>query len=774
MIFNLLLVAFSLFGENYYIPFTAVPDGPDAGLINPAGLSVQHGTSLRFDIVNTDSAVKFYGDFYLRAGNFSAGCSWGEIGDAYHISFGNDVFKGNTLMAGTTFRHHNGENHLDVGFLSRPLKWISLGIKLEDVFSTQRQYDTRYLLGGAIRPFGGNERFTLSGGVVYEKDADFDSLPYSAGVMVEPVKGLRVSASIDRDERISLGIETSFGKTTFGTAQMLDDENRIHSGISFIRLDSRHQYSLVPEPRPNLILDLGREYPEDPMSLFFFSPKKQRFWTLVESLRKGLEIQPPSCMVLHLDGYTLDIAQTQEIIELVSMYKNRGTQVIAYARNFDDLSYYMACAADKIYIYPEGYMQVNGFGVALPFLARGFDKYGIVADVQYIGEYKSAGEIFVNDSMSDPCREQFAEIINDNWDCYRSSIVDSRNLLSDSVTSLINRGSFSARRALSAGLVDGLMYEDEFENYVKDNYGRRFKEATYISEINYRQDVWERKPKIALIVAEGSINTGESGINPLPFLGGKVMGSETLVRIIKSAREDDEIVAVVMRVNSPGGDALASDLIWREVTLCAQEKPFIISMGGVAGSGGYYISCGADRIFCDPGTLTGSIGVVSAKMAFSGLLENVGLTFDTISTSENTFMWSGVFPMTEEQKILHREEVLDFYESFVMKVADERGISYDSINAIARGRVWSGHDAVEIGLADEIGGMEEAMVYAAKKAGEENWLETEVVINPGSRSFSVLDLGQALSIYRFDLEKYFTDSDSVMFYDEKLDGIEIK
>lgn len=774
MFLTFIMLVASLFGGNFYLPFTAVPDGPDAGLVNPAGLAAQKGATFRFDVANTDSAVKNYGDFYLRAGSLSGGGCWGDVGREYHISYGTGILSRYRLMAGTTFRNSEGENHIDIGFLSRPLKWISLGATVNDVFSTEDQYDPSYRFGAALRPFGGNERFTLAAGGIYEKDTESDSIPFSAGILVEPVRGLRLSAFYDRDETFSLGFETSFGNVTAGTSQLMDEDERISGGFSYVRLDSRNQYSILPLPAPNIRLDLGREYPEDPVSFLFFMPKKERFWTLVESLRKGLEGKPPSCIVLKLDGYTLDIAQTEEIIALIELYKMKGTKVIAYARYYDDLSYYMACAADQVYIYPEGYMQINGLGIAFPFLARGFEKYHLTADVEYIGEYKSAGEVFVNERMSEACREQYTEIINDNWGLYETAIVTSRNIISDSVLSIVDRGSFSARKALEAGLVDGLLYEDEFTEMLKDTFGGRFVDAVCLAGIQYREDSWEYKPRIALIIADGAINTGESGVNPLPVIGGKVLGSETLVRIIRSARLNDDIKAVVMRVNSPGGDALASDLIWREVYLCAREKPFIISMGGVAGSGGYYISCGADRIFCDAGTLTGSIGVVSLKVSFGSMLENIGVTFDTVSTSENAFMWSGLVPMTEEQKMLHKEEVRDFYENFVLKVAAERELSFDSLNVIAGGRVWSGQDAVNIGLADEIGGIDEAMIYAAKSAGKDDWLETEVVINPGQGSFGIMDLGGALSIFRIDFGNNSGNGNTIMYYDEYLDGIEIR
>ncbi|MBN1620646.1 S49 family peptidase [candidate division WOR-3 bacterium] len=774
MLLTLLFVTLSLFGENYFLPYTAIPDGPDAGLINPAGLAAQKGFTFRFDITNTDSAVKSYGDFFLRTGGLSGGGSWGNKGREYHFSYGDRVLSAYRLMAGATYRNSEGENHIDLGFLSRPFKWISLGAAINDIFSTEDQYDPSYRFGAAIRPFAGNERFTLCAGAMYEKDMEKDSVPFSAGAVLEPVKGLRLSAFYDSDEKISFGIETSFGNTTIGTSQYLDQDERFSGGCSYFRFDSRNQYSVVPAPASNLELNLGREYPEDPVSFLFIMPKKERFWNLVESLRKGLEGKAPACLVLKLDNYTLNIAQTEEIISLVSLYRLKGTRIIAYARNFDDLSYYMASASDLIYAYPQGFLQIDGFGATFPFIARGLEKYRITADVEYIGEYKSAGEILVNERMSDHYREQYAEILGDASFRYQNSIASSRNLSLDSVECLIGKSFFNARNALEAGLIDGILYEDEFERMIKEDFGGRFTDAARIAKTEYRDDSWEYKPRIALIIADGTIQTGESGLNPIPLIGGKVLGSETLVRTIRAARLDREIKAVVMRVNSPGGDGLASDLIWREVHLCALEKPFIISMGNVAGSGGYYISCGATRIFCDAGTLTGSIGVVSVKFAFGEMLENLGITFDTLTVSENALMWSGVFPMTEEQKEMHRAEIRAFYEDFVLKVATERGVPYDSLNIIARGRVWSGQDAVDIGLADEIGGIDDAMIYAAKAAGKEDWLQTEVVINPGCGSFGVMDIGSALSFFRFDVKTVVGSNSPVLYYDESLDGIDIR
>lgn len=772
LIFSTLLAI----GNNFSYPLVAIPDGVDAGSVNPAGLGISRGFSLQFNVFNSDTSMENRGNIYTRFGNLSAGINWGDSDRNRHIAFGSRIFTGNYLLWGSTWRSDIAGNHYDLGLLSRPCSWFSLGAVWENMYSTNNNISSVLKAGIGIRPFLGNSRFTILGGIEYNDDIEFQDIPWAIGFQSEFIKGLKLNFLYDKNEKYSIGLETSFNYTSFGSSQNISEDNKITSGYSYLRIDSENQGSVISEPHRCYSVNLGLTYLEDPTTYLIFGDNGIRFFQLVDALSKGLEGKLPEHIFLNLNNYSLDWAQTEEVRNLILKYKDKGIEVFAYSRSYNDLSYYMATVADHIMLYKVGSLEINGLAVIVPFIKRALEKYDIGIDIVYEGDFKSASEIFTREDMSEYFREANSCILEDRINVYYSAISEGRNISVDSVKGMFDSIYINPEKALEAGLIDELIYEDELYDLLDLRGSSVAYNILNLSKISHREDAWTEKPKIALICADGGIIVGESGVNPIPipFIGGKNMGSETIVRMIRAAKNDRSIRAVVMRVTSPGGSGLASDLIWREVELCSREKPFIISMGNVAGSGGYYISCAADRIFCDRNTITGSIGVISLKPVFGKMMENIGITFDTITTNPNALFYSTTFPMTEEQKEIFERENESFYRDFVYKVSQGRDMDYDTINSLAQGRIWSGDTAVKIGIVDEIGGLYEALNYTAEQINVENWNNIEVIVNPGSNLSIGIPFGEIYSLLNLDIIDIIEKENEKTLYDPYLEYIEIE
>ena len=427
---------------------------------------------------------------------------------------------------------------------------------------------------------------------------------------------------------------------------------------------------------------------------------------------------------IYLDLTTIQtgLASTQEIRNALKDFKSSGKFIISYAENYSQKTYYLASVADTVFLHPEGMIDFKGLNAEVMFFKNMLDKVDVEAQVVRHGNFKSAVEPFVMEKMSQANREQTSTYINSIWADMLESISDSRGLSIEKLNRIADKLTVSnANDALKEKFVDNLMYKDEILQFFKNRLNKsEVDDIEMVSLRKYQDAIVEElretfpKNKVAVVFAEGSIQSGEGG-NSL------TINSDKVSRLIRNVRKDTTIDAIVFRVNSPGGSALASDVIWREAKLAAKEKPFIVSMGDLAASGGYYVSCAADSIFANPTTLTGSIGVFGIIPNMKGLLNNkLGLTFDNVKTNENSGYISVNRPLTEYERKVLKNNIEDIYSTFTGKVAEGRGMSVEAVDEIGQGRVWSGIDAKQNGLIDEFGGLMAAIDAAAEKAGVED------------------------------------------------------
>lgn len=448
--------------------------------------------------------------------------------------------------------------------------------------------------------------------------------------------------------------------------------------------------------------------------------------TVIQSLNKAKDDNRIKGILLDgsQGGNSNGYAVLKEIRKALLEFQASGKKVIAYDVNWTEREYYLASMADQIFMNPIGNLEINGLRSEQTFLAGAFDKFGIGIQVVRVGEYKSAVEPFIRQDFSEQNEEQITALLEDIWGEFLSSVGEGRQMQPTEVQEIVDQqGLLLAEEAKQAGLVDEVSYYDQVREQLQDLTGDTGEDNSFpnISIARYSdrspEDQQESENKIAVFYAQGSIVTGNGALDNI--------GSDRAMKQIRELREDETVKAVVIRINSPGGSATASDMILRELQLTQQEKPVIISMGNVAASGGYWIALGGSRIFAEPNTVTGSIGVFGVLPNVQELANENGITWDEVATGELAALNTISRPKTEQELAVYQKFVDEIYNQFIAKVATARNLSPERVREIAQGRVWSGKDAKEIGLVDELGGLESAIAHAAEVAELGNNWELE-------------------------------------------------
>jgi protease-4 len=429
-------------------------------------------------------------------------------------------------------------------------------------------------------------------------------------------------------------------------------------------------------------------------------------------------------IVLKISNVNMGLSTIDNLRDYLKDFKSSGKFIIAYGETFSMGAFYLNSIADKIYLYPEGMIDFRGLGSEMMFFKKALDKLDV--DVQIIrgkdNKFKGAVEPFMYEKMSAENKLQISKLLDDVWKNMTHNIKDSRDISLESLNEIADSiYSYNSTGCLKYNLVDNLIYEDQLDSIIKKNIG--INKDDKVQNILFKKYLDGKSPKkgmnfgqnngnIAVVYALGTIVSGKG-------LDGE-MGSTTIVNAINKAKNDSSIKAVVLRVNSPGGSALASDVIWRSVEKTKEIKPVIVSMGDLAASGGYYISCGADRIFAEPNTITGSIGVFGMIPNLGRMLENkIGITFDRVETNDHAAM-TMFSPLDKKELSTIQKGVDEIYESFISKVAFGRdGLKKSDVHNVAMGRVWSGKEALDLELVDEIGDLQSAIKFAANKVGLE-------------------------------------------------------
>jgi protease-4 len=506
-------------------------------------------------------------------------------------------------------------------------------------------------------------------------------------------------------------------------------------------------------------IKLSGDLDETPVSSdSLFGAAAENFKSKLDRIHKAAKDDAVKALYLEIDGVSMGWGKLDELTRAIAEFRKTGKKAFAYMEGGDAKEYLLATACDEICVPESGWIMLTGVRAEVSFYKDLLDKVGVKADILRMGEAKSAAESYTQTKMSAASHKQLEGVLDD---FYENSMVGrivknrtDKKFTAEQVKKIIDNGPYAAHAAEKAGLIDRVAYQKAFEDSFKDtlkvdnvaitrNYGQTKSEELDLSSpfaifklmSPSKGASSSNKPKIAVIYATGVINSGKSTES---FFGESSCGSQTMIAAIRQAENDKTVKAIVLRVDSPGGSALASDLIWAEVVRC--KKPVIASMSDVAASGGYYIAMPAQKIIAEPGTITGSIGVFGGKMALEGVYDKIGIHTEVIARGANAGIFSSTFPFSPSEKEAMTALIHDAYDQFLDKAIAGRTkagvkITRKELEAIAGGRIWTGRQAKEKGLVDELGNLDDAVAAAKKAAGVAEGKDLELLILPKPRSF---------------------------------------
>jgi protease IV len=501
-----------------------------------------------------------------------------------------------------------------------------------------------------------------------------------------------------------------------------------------------------------VVLTLDGEYAEEPSEPGPLGNLQPTLPNLLRRLDAAAVDKNVAAVWLKIADLSVGRATIFEIRAAVARLRKAGKPVYAELTTADSSRYLLASACDEICMPPSGMLLIPGVRAEITFYKGLLDKLGLQFDALRMGKYKGAFEPLTNDKMSAPLRESYEALVDDNYQILLSTIAADRHLKDYQVKTYVDRGLFTPEDAKKAKLIDSVLYADEIQeaiqkklkadkvrlvtDYKKQKIDTDFSGLSGLMKLialfsgEKQSGASAKKPKIAVVYAVGQIVEGKSTSS---MFGASALGSSTLIAALRKAAADPKVAAVVLRINSPGGSATASDLIWRETTRL--KKPFVASMGDVAGSGGYYIAAHAERIFAAPGTLTGSIGVLGGKLVTRGLYDKLGMKTEVIARGANSGSMSANQPFSPDERKVWTEVLQETYRQFVSKVAEGRKMQVSRVEELAQGRVYTGQTAKKLGLIDEIGTLNDAVVAAKKAAGLKADADVEMLLLPEPKTF---------------------------------------
>jgi len=643
-------------------------------------------------------------------------------------------FKLGWLGVGAAYRKFSGDFDFtawDFGFLARPTNALSFAGAVQDA-NEPGFLPRRWRLSVATKPF--REFLELALDMrwsecrevqsAYAPPCGFDHKDFLVPGHIPVIPGLRIVgqfAILGANVATGLvGLQVDLAHLGVTWAPQFVDKGTTQTEWR-VRLSSERWPSLpLPIGRAALIdLDKALEPPKTSIwHLLFPQTQHDPLAMTLAALHRLGEDRTVKAVVLRLGDLPFGLGKAEELRESIESLRARGKKVVFYLESAGDLEYSLATSADRIYSAPQAVLTVNGFSATALFAAAGLDKLGVKAEFFRVGAYKNAPDVFTRSGMSGEQREVENALLDDLYGRYVQKISEKRHLETGKLKALLDKGILKPREALEAGLLDGLVYPDQLEEEVGKLLGGKVSlEKTGTEPPALRQTQWGPPPRIAVVRVEGNILRGESRRGP--FGAVRIAASEPIARRIRRAADDSAVKAIVVRIDSPGGDGTASDLIWRELVRARKEKkkPVIASMGDVAASGGYYVAAGAEEIWAEPSTITGSIGVFIGHFDAQELYGKLGLTLTTMKRGESADIFSTVRDLTDVERGNLQSWVESFYDQFIDRVAEARGLSREQVDAVAQGRVWTGAQAFERRLVDHLGSFEDAVRSAKIRAG---------------------------------------------------------
>lgn len=610
----------------------------------------------------------------------------------------------------------------DLGLQSRPTRWLSLGFFARNVntpASAGASFGREYTVGLGLRPLG--ERVTLGVDWIAPETLPLSQSRLQYTLQASVVRGLRVLGGVSHGFsgtaplfiHAGVGIDLENVGYTQGVAFADGQQNWQFAA----RVSADKHPSIVPQKKLALVnlADVGASGGATLGALLGLAAE-DRYLRLLRFLDQAARDPELEAVVLKVEGASVGLARADEIRTGIVKLRAAGKKVFAYVLSASDSDYLMISACDAIYAAPEAMMIVDGLRSQVLYFGGAAEQLGITVDVARVGRYKNSPDQFTRRDMSDEQREALSAYLDTAEAAVAERVASSRKLTTDAWKASLDEGLKSTRRSKAVGHLDDVLTPDAFDELLKEKLPGVSLAKGY-RPFDTRTGRWGSRPAIAVIPVLGNITGGRSA--PSPLGGDLIAGAESFIKAITEAADDPQVRAIVVRVDSGGGDGLASDLMYRAVLKAKEKKPVVASMGDTAASGGYYVAMGADEIFASPTTLTGSIGVFFLKPALKGLAESVGVNQVSLSRGKLAGITDLYEPWTEEQRAVAQRWVDDFYDTFITEVAARRKLEKDQVHAVAQGRVWSGATAKDKGLVDQLGGLMDAIASAKRRAGLE-------------------------------------------------------
>jgi protease-4 len=731
-------------------PLAGEHDGR-AVVMNPGGLSLLRGPELALALELQDpdvatSAGPGFGAYMATSGGgsilprygFGLGFEWlrpsraqlaPDPGEPFRFTMGFALALGRSAGLGLGWHHYSadgvldGQDTFDLGLSTRWGSHLAIGAALRDIATKPiggAPVQRRYELEAVTRPLATDALEVAVGGRLGETRLDVDGW---ARISARVARGIYLLGSIEsrelsviemspmgirdletRDTRATLGVEVSFG--SFGIAALgtglRDDRGNNHALGSTLVLRSSSLGPASVVGRSNHIERVELSGDIDTRELT----------KLVIRMRAIARDRSAKAVVVMFDGVSAGWASLQELRSELIGLRRAGKKVFAYMVSGTGRDYYIASAADKIYVDPAGGVRLVGMAGTTMYFRGVFDQVGVTPQFEKIAEYKSAPEQFTERHATETAAKMHNELYDSLWDQWVSDVAEGRKLTKDEVKALVDAGPFTAGDlAKDQKLVDAVASPDKVAQLVMTEIGGVYPVASPAAE---RPERWTR-PGVAIIYVDGDITDGKS--QSIPLIGRDLAGGETLVNAVTAARSDPRVGAIILRIDSPGGSALASELVSREVFQTRGVKPIICSFGDLAASGGYFIAAGCDTIFAEPMTITGSIGIFYGKFDLSGLLAKVGVTTDTYRRGKRSDVESMFRPYTEDERAMLMDKLRYMYGRFIGAVAEGRKLSKDQVDALGRGHIYTGALAQPIQLVDKFGGLGDALDEAKRRMG---------------------------------------------------------
>jgi protease-4 len=731
--------------DRIILPFSpaAAVEGPVALRFNPAGLAFEQGTALNYFHNYSDSSANGDDGVYLSFKGFGVSTEWlgsGPLPDGHSYSIGVATSKDQSFSVGGAYQWRSSDDPVQnkshfwsTGVTWRPSDWLSLAAVANNYNRMKldgARTDAEFTYSAALNFLDG--RFIIGGDWYQTTSQRVKDGTHRLAASFEVTDGLTVFSDIDEDENYFLGGRINLTNAFVGTHSHFRKDDGYSGGVFYVGMNEERRRSLVRLPQEIVTLRLSGEVPDRPPPRRLIGSAPLTAFEWVQLLEKAAQDPMVSAVLLTIDHPQLGGARAEEIRRAIARTRATGKYVVVYLDGVvSNREYFLATAADMIVIPPVSSVDLIGLRAEVTFVKRLLSKLGIEADLERTGKYKTAADLVERTEMSDAHREALNRLLDDIDAYWTQEMAIGRQTSVERVREWIAHGPFISVDAKAAGLVDAVAHGDELEGIVREVVGRTtitVSQRAFLRR-SYHQAQWGTPPSVAVVFAEGSIMEGEDDET---FLG-KVMGGRTISHALRQAREDRNVQAVVLRVNSGGGSVFASDRIWREVSRTIGVKPIIVSFGDVAASGGYYIAAAADSVFTLPNTITGSIGVINGKVVLDSLYEKIGVDKEVLTRGRYADMFGTTREFDEQERAVIRSQIEKAYERFVGLVAEGRGLSEDSVMAVGQGRVWSGAAALEIGLADRDADLSEAIGAAAHMAGIDAGTTVQVIALPKRR-----------------------------------------